>query len=120
MKCDVDNAKEPCWCMQLPKATADIQAILTQLGSNAKPEGFQLASCLCQTCLAKRYSANIQTILNHCNISQLIELAKPYRQEPTLIEHIDYEIEGGYHVFSAWYHLKRGACCGNGCKNCPY
>ncbi len=26
----------------------------------------------------------------------------------------------GYLVFTEKYHLKRGYCCGNGCKHCPY
>jgi len=26
----------------------------------------------------------------------------------------------GYVVFTAKYHLKRGYCCKNGCKHCPY
>jgi hypothetical protein len=41
-----------------------------------------------------------------------------------LIENVDfyYEIINGfkYKVFTEHYHLKRGFCCGNGCKNCPY
>jgi hypothetical protein len=33
----------------------------------------------------------------------------------------DYYIsEEGYVVFTAAYHLKRGYCCKNGCKHCPY
>jgi len=33
----------------------------------------------------------------------------------------DYYInEDGLFVFTAKYHLKRGYCCGNGCKHCPY
>ncbi len=28
--------------------------------------------------------------------------------------------EDGLMVFTASYHLKRGYCCGNGCKHCPY
>ncbi|WP_234736556.1 DUF5522 domain-containing protein [Tellurirhabdus bombi] len=33
----------------------------------------------------------------------------------------DYYInEMGYLVFTASYHLKRGYCCQNGCKHCPY
>jgi len=33
----------------------------------------------------------------------------------------DYYInEDGLMVFTAKYHLKRGYCCGNGCKHCPY
>jgi hypothetical protein len=23
-------------------------------------------------------------------------------------------------VFTARYHLKRGTCCSNGCRHCPY
>jgi hypothetical protein len=26
----------------------------------------------------------------------------------------------GLLVFTAKYHLKRGYCCGSGCKHCPY
>lgn len=26
----------------------------------------------------------------------------------------------GYLVFTAQYHLKRGRCCGNACRHCPY
>ncbi|WP_186644232.1 DUF5522 domain-containing protein [Fluviispira vulneris] len=38
-----------------------------------------------------------------------------------LIEGIDFYInENGYMVFTQFYHLKRGYCCDNGCKHCPY
>ncbi|GAB4036055.1 hypothetical protein GCM10028809_46870 [Spirosoma gilvum] len=30
-----------------------------------------------------------------------------------------YTLEG-YLVFTASYHLKRGYCCRNGCRHCPY
>ena len=33
----------------------------------------------------------------------------------------DYYINAqGLMVFTAAYHLKRGYCCGSGCKHCPY
>lgn len=32
----------------------------------------------------------------------------------------DFYIENGKYVFTREFHLKRGHCCGNGCKNCPY
>lgn len=32
----------------------------------------------------------------------------------------DYYFEGPYMVFTAAYHLKRGNCCGSGCRHCPY
>ena len=31
-----------------------------------------------------------------------------------------YYNEAGLVVFTAEYLLKRGTCCGSGCKNCPY
>ena len=38
-----------------------------------------------------------------------------------LEEDVDYVIdEEGRYVFTREYHLKRGYCCGNMCKNCPY
>ena len=32
----------------------------------------------------------------------------------------DFYREGGYVVFTARYHLRRGYCCGSGCRHCPY
>lgn len=32
----------------------------------------------------------------------------------------DFYFENGLLVFTAAYHLKRGYCCGNGCRHCPY
>lgn len=37
-----------------------------------------------------------------------------------LIEGIDYYIENGQWIFTSEYLLKRGKCCKNGCRNCPY
>ena len=38
-----------------------------------------------------------------------------------LIEGKDfYYNEIGYLVFTEAYHLKKGFCCGNGCRHCPY
>jgi hypothetical protein len=31
-----------------------------------------------------------------------------------------YMTEEGYIVFTEKYHLKRGYCCTNGCRHCPY
>jgi hypothetical protein len=36
------------------------------------------------------------------------------------LEPEDYYFDGPYMVFTAAYHLKRGYCCGNGCRHCPY
>ncbi|MGA7830015.1 MAG: DUF5522 domain-containing protein [Terracidiphilus sp.] len=32
----------------------------------------------------------------------------------------DYYLEDSKMVFTAAYHLKRGSCCGSGCRHCPY
>lgn len=32
----------------------------------------------------------------------------------------DFYIDGGRYVFTAAYLLRRGACCGSGCRHCPY
>jgi len=36
------------------------------------------------------------------------------------LEPEDYYFEGSLMVFTAAYHLKRGYCCGSGCRHCPY
>lgn len=37
-----------------------------------------------------------------------------------LIEGEDFYWEGPYVVFTAAYHLRKGKCCGSGCRHCPY
>ena len=32
----------------------------------------------------------------------------------------DFYYENGYRVFTEEYHARRGSCCGNGCRHCPY
>lgn len=44
----------------------------------------------------------------------------PDAEVPKLVLGIDYTIEAGLYVFTAAYHLKRGSCCQNGCRYCPY
>ena len=41
--------------------------------------------------------------------------------EKEIKENEDYYYnEQGYRVFTEIYHLKRGYCCKNSCKHCPY
>ncbi|MDO9373741.1 MAG: DUF5522 domain-containing protein [Ferruginibacter sp.] len=38
-----------------------------------------------------------------------------------LVEGVDYYLNTqGYVVFTSAYHIKKGFCCGNGCKHCPF
>lgn len=32
----------------------------------------------------------------------------------------DFSLEDGLVVFTVAHHLKRGFCCGSGCRHCPY
>jgi len=59
--------------------------------------------CLCETCLQK----NIES-----------EMASSKEMPPE--KEADYYIENGFYVFTRSYHLKRGSCCKNGCRHCPY
>ena len=37
-----------------------------------------------------------------------------------LKNNIDYYIEGERVIFTSLFHIKRGSCCGNGCRHCPF
>ena len=54
----------------------------------------QGADCLCPQCLAAA--------------------------EPQAAPEPDFYMESGFVVFTAAYHLRRGFCCGSGCRHCPY
>jgi len=77
-------------------------------------------TCLCKVCLARAIGRRIDEMIGANTHQYMLDYAAQYRAEGELIEHIDYTIDAGNYVFSAWYHLKRGTCCGNGCRNCPY
>jgi hypothetical protein len=36
------------------------------------------------------------------------------------VEGVDYYFENGFMVLTANFLLKRGYCCHNGCRHCPY
>ena len=50
----------------------------------------------------------------------MAEPANPNKDEPVLIPGRDYYLENGYMVFTEYYLLQRGRCCGSGCRHCPY
>jgi hypothetical protein len=37
-----------------------------------------------------------------------------------LVEGEDYYRDGEFVVFTRRFHLRRGSCCGSGCRHCPY
>ncbi|WP_218156437.1 cysteine-rich CWC family protein [Pseudoalteromonas denitrificans] len=107
LSCQSEITTSKCWCFELP----NIMPINSKQSDNP---------CLCKNCLAKKINKQITSLYLIKNLAQMIEIAKPYREKKDLVEHIDYSIENGLYVFSAWYHLKRGKCCSNGCRHCPY
>ena len=103
------QANRSCWCTSLP--------ILD--------DRFSKKSCwLCLECLKSRTLEQISQAVAKFEAGETDNPAEPYlgqTQTQSLIEGIDYTIEGGVAlVFTAWYHLKRGECCGSGCRHCPY
>lgn len=48
------------------------------------------------------------------------EKSKSVHVTAPLVEGEDYYLENGLMIFTARYHLRRGYCCGNGCRHCPY
>lgn len=65
--------------------------------------------CLCAACLE--------------DLDTLIEKAATHlfpKRSDQLKEGLHYYIENGYWVFTEFYHLLRGNCCGSGCRHCAY
>ena len=45
---------------------------------------------------------------------------KPQHKNPTKPTTKDVYWENGKMVLTEEHHIKRGSCCGNGCKHCPF
>ncbi len=96
--------KGACWCQSYP-------AVLPMSASQ---------DCRCPACLKQWLIDGLPGYLRSITHDKALELAAGYGSDAPIQEGIDYTIEKGHYVFSAWYHLKRGSCCGNGCRHCPY
>jgi hypothetical protein len=93
-----------CWCMDYP---------------NVLPVD-ATSDCLCPQCLTQAIQSKVKLEIDTVDIHQRsCEQATRFHNQP-LIEGLDYVIENNLWVFSRWFHLKRGMCCGNRCRNCPY
>lgn len=42
------------------------------------------------------------------------------KETPKFVEGVDYYFENGLMVLTEHFLKKRGYCCGNGCRHCPY
>jgi hypothetical protein len=45
---------------------------------------------------------------------------KQVKNNQPLVEGIHYYYNDGMLVFTSFYLLSRGYCCGNGCRECPF
>lgn len=101
---ELDCSSSDCWCASYPPI----------LPSNNS------CGCLCQKCLIKKIKIEIEDYmadLTNDKIKKVQAFGKPNQ----FTEGIDYKInDQGAWVFSSWYLLRQGHCCGNGCLNCPY
>lgn len=95
---------DTCWCLDYPHI----------LSLNSQE------SCFCPDCLSKMIQERISVLVQDDtpeNRKLIASLGTPKK----LKEGIDYYInEDGLYVFTRWYHLRKGYCCGNGCLHCPY
>lgn len=104
--CGMDAQTGCCWCDDLPTIMAP------------DPE----LSCLCPDCLKATLRAKISDFIAALppegrRNSLAVKYARP---EAPLVDGLDFYWENGLMVFTEWFHLKRGECCGNGCRHCPY
>jgi hypothetical protein len=91
--CGVDSHKGPCWCVSV--------TIPEELRALVAPEQKNRA-CICRQCIAE--------------FSQLRE-----EPAPGMVPIRDFYFDkDGLMVFTAEYLLRRGYCCGSGCRHCPY
>ena len=103
--CDASSKKSTCWCQSFPHLPFDVAV-----------EEFR---CLCPSCLGDRLDRSVQRAIKTDIEKTLVQIADSVSNDE-FVEFVDYRIENGNYVFSSWYHLKRGFCCGSGCRNCPF
>lgn len=92
-QCTVAVSKGPCWCtlVKIP------EELLARVPAAAKNQ-----ACLCRDCVMKYHRTHTA-------------------RQPEPVQPGDFYFEtGGLMVFTAAYLLRRGYCCGSGCRHCPY
>jgi hypothetical protein len=94
--------KGACWCEELILPIA-LQRYLAN--------EFQHRACFCRECL--RLLSHYGERMNGAH--QIVSRIRAERNQDD-----SYVDDAGRVVFTANFHLKRGYCCGNGCRHCPY
>lgn len=100
-----DAAGNKCWCNDYPPIF--------------NPS--DIVDCLCPSCFKNACIQRIDEFVATITPENAIgNKAADLPKTTNLVEDIDYYIENGNYVFSKWFHLKRGSCCGNKCRHCAY
>jgi hypothetical protein len=66
--------------------------------------------------LRSKTSASTCSMANESNLGPL----GGHDDREGLPQQPDWHVENGLVVYTAAFHLKRGYCCGSGCRHCPY
>jgi hypothetical protein len=89
--CNPASYKGPCWCFSVEVPPALLEQV---------PPALKNRACICRACITA------------------------FNQKKTAAPRVragDFYFDaGGLLVFTAEYHLRRGFCCGSGCRHCPY
>lgn len=103
--CGSDTTSGNCWCDRLPPIVSLEET----------------SGCYCPSCLKALIVQKIDLFTKAYKEGKTENLATGLKyKSDSLAENIDFYIEKGCYVFTEWYHLRRGYCCGNGCRHCPY
>ena len=97
--------EDHCWCSHYPPIF------------EPDPE----INCFCPKCFHIEVKKKIEIYVSEMTPEKALSdnRAKELPKTP-LIKDIDYYTKTSTFVFTTWYHLKRGYCCKNGCRHCPY
>ena len=82
--------KGPCWCMTVRIP----DELLARVPADSRNR-----ACICSACVTEFHRE---------------------RGATPALQPGDYYFDKGLMVFVAAYHLRRGYCCGSGCRHCPY
>jgi len=119
--CTTAAYKGPCWCTKV-EIPVELLALV--------PREFRSKACICPDCVEEFHK---QTRL--VALSKSVPAPLPERNPLTpcggeggkktsllslTVLPGDFYFENGRMVFTAEYLMRRGYCCGNGCRHCPY
>ena len=100
--------KGPCWFHEIIVPNH----ILTRLAAERMEP-----ACLCRPCL----ETVAQISREHDDTDAILaQVRQAIAQRVSPADEPDFYMDDGNVVFTAAYHLKRGNCCANGCRHCPY